>query len=50
MERDRLPTVLADLKTLQQQLEELHAGMKAGCAENPKQGDQASGGVVIRGK
>ena len=51
MQQDGQPTVFADLRTLQKQLEEYHAIAKAKSAEGRKQGDQAAGGnVLIRGR
>ena len=48
---DGLPTVVADMESLRQQLRELHASVKAKNAERQEQGDQsADAGMVIRGK
>ena len=48
---DALPTVVANTESLRQQLWELHAAVKAQCAQRQEQGDQATGaGMVVRGK
>ena len=46
-----LPTIIADMECLRQQLREFHAAVKAQKAQRQEQGDQATGiGMVIRGK
>ena len=54
MERPRhndLPTLIANTKNLRQQLEQLHAHVKATCAERPQQANGPDAvGMVIRGK
>jgi hypothetical protein len=48
---DGLPTIIADMECLRQQLREFHAAVKAQNAQRQEQGDQAAGaGMVIRGK
>ena len=48
---DGLPTIVADMESLRQQLRELHAAVKAQSAERQEQADQPAGvGMVIRGK
>ena len=48
---DGLPTIIADMEGLRQQLRELHASVKAQNAQRQAQGDQTAGaGMVIRGK
>ena len=48
---DGLPTIVADTESLQQQLRELHAAVKAKVGERREQGDQSVGvGMVIKGK
>ena len=48
---DGLPTIVADMECLRQQLRELHASVKAQNAQRQDQGDQSAGvGMVIRGK
>lgn len=44
---DGLPTIVADLDSLRQQLRERHAAVKA---QNAQRQDQAGVGMVIRGK
>jgi len=48
---DGLPTIVADMKSLQQQLRELHAAVKAKVGECREQTDAVAGiGMVIKGK
>ena len=48
---DGLPTVVADMESLRQQLRELHAAVKAKVGERREQADQPVGvGMVIKGK
>ena len=48
---DALPTLIANTKNLRQQLEQLHANVKATCAERPQQTHRADAvGMVIKGK
>ena len=48
---DGLPTIVADMECLRQQLRELHASVKAKVGERREQADQAVGvGMVIKGK
>ena len=48
---DSLPTVVADMESLRQQLRELHAAVKAKVGERREQDDQpVSVGMVIKGK
>ena len=48
---DALPTIIADMENLQQQLRELHASVKAKTSERREQADSsAAAGMVIRGK
>jgi outer membrane murein-binding lipoprotein Lpp len=49
--RDALPTLVANTKNLRQQLEQLHANVKAACDERPQQANRPDAvGMVIRGK
>ena len=46
-----LPTIIADMECLRQQLRELHAAVKAQNAQHEEQCEQPAGvGMVIRGK
>lgn len=46
-----LPTLIADTKNLRQQLEQLHAHVKAAGAERPQQANRADAvGMVIKGR
>jgi hypothetical protein len=48
---DGLPTIVADMESLRQQLRELRAAVKAQNAQRQDQGNQTAGvGMVIRGK
>lgn len=48
---DTLPRLMADTESLQQQLRELHASIKANGAERRQQADpSAAAGMVVRGK
>ena len=48
---DGLPTIVADMESLRQQLRELHAAVKAQNAQRQEQADQSVGvGMVIKGK
>jgi hypothetical protein len=47
---DGLPTIVADMKSLQQQLRELHAAVKAQNAQRQEQEQSAGVGMVIMGK
>ena len=48
---DGLPTIVADMESLRQQLRELHASVKAQSVQRQDQADQTAGaGMVIRGK
>jgi hypothetical protein len=48
---DGLPTIVADMECLRQQLRELHAAVKAQNAQRQELGSQPAGsGMVIRGK
>jgi hypothetical protein len=47
---DGLPTIVADTESLQQQLRELHAAVKARNAQRQEQAQTAGVGMVIRGK
>jgi hypothetical protein len=48
---DGLPTIIADMESLRQQLQELHASVKAQSVQRQGRGDQpADAGMVIRGK
>ena len=48
---DGLPTVIADMESLRQQLAELHATVKGKGSDRPSQaGQSASVGMVIKGK
>jgi hypothetical protein len=47
---DGLPTIVADMECLRQQLRELHAAVKAQNAQRQEQAQTAGVGMVIRGK
>jgi hypothetical protein len=47
---DGLPTIVADMESLRQQLRELHASVKAQNAQRQEQAQTAGVGMVIRGK
>ena len=47
---DGLPTIVADMECLRQQLRELHASVKAQNAQRQEQAQTAGVGMVIRGK
>ncbi len=47
---DGLPTIVADMECLRQQLRELHASVKAQNAQRQEQPQTAGVGMVIRGK
>jgi hypothetical protein len=47
---DGLPTIVADMECLRQQLRELHATVKAQNAQRQEQAQTAGVGMVIRGK
>jgi hypothetical protein len=47
---DGLPTIVADMESLRQQLRELHAAVKAQNAQRHEQNQSAGVGMVIRGK
>jgi len=47
---DGLPTIVADMESLRQQLRELHASVKAQNAQRQDQAQAAGVGMVIRGK
>lgn len=48
---DGLPTVVADMESLRQQLRELHASVKAKVGERREKADQPVAiGMVIKGK
>lgn len=47
---DGLPTIVADMECLRQQLRELHASVKAQNAQRQEQAQMAGVGMVIRGK
>ena len=48
---DGLPTIMADMESLRQQLRELHASVKAKVGERREQADQSVGvGMVVKGK
>jgi len=48
---DGLPTIVADMECLRQQLRELHAAVKAQNAQRQEPSSQpAGGGMLIRGK
>ena len=47
---DGLPTIVADMECLRQQLRELHAAVKAQNAQRQDQAQTAGVGMVIRGK
>ncbi|NLS97630.1 MAG: hypothetical protein GXX96_36280 [Planctomycetaceae bacterium] len=47
---DGLPTIVADMECLRQQLRELHASVKAQNAQRQDQAQTAGVGMVIRGK
>jgi hypothetical protein len=48
---DGLPTIVADMESLRQQLRELHAAVKAKVGERREQADTVTGvGMVIKGK
>ena len=48
---DGLPTIVADMESLRQQLRELHASVKAKVGERREQADQSVGvGMVVKGK
>jgi len=48
---DGLPTIVADMESLRQQLRELHASVKTKVGERREQADQSVGvGMVVKGK
>ena len=47
---DGLPTIVADMECLRQQLRELHASVKAQNAQRQDHAQTAGVGMVIRGK
>ena len=47
---DGLPTIVADMESLRQQLRELHAAVKSQNAQRQEQEQSAGVGMVIRGK
>jgi len=47
---DGLPTIVADMESLRQQLRELHASVKAQNVQRQDQDQPAGAGMVIRGK
>ena len=48
---DGLPTIVADMESLRQQLRELHASVKAKVGERREQADQSvCVGMVVKGK
>ena len=47
---DGLPTIVADMECLRQQLRELHASVKAQNAQRQEQAQTAGVGMGIRGK
>ena len=48
---DGLPTIVADMECVRQQLRELHAAVKAQNAQRQEPSSQlAGGGMLIRGK
>lgn len=47
---DGLPTIIADMESLRQQLRELHASVKAQSVQRQEQAQTAGVGMVIRGK
>jgi len=47
---DGLPTIIADMESLRQQLREHHASVKAQSVQRQEQDQPAGAGMVIRGK